>query len=534
MLSTHHLCAGVSLLLFEAVAAAHAHPPRPDFNGDGFDDLAVAAPNEDVDGAANAGAVHVIYGSAGGLRVFGNQRWTQNSPGVPEVAEDFDRFGSSLAWGDFNGDGFSDLAIGAPLEDVQIAGDTIPDAGCVIILYGSSGGLTSAGAQLFSQNSIAIIGTAQIGDQFGWSLAAGDFNGDGRDDLAIGIIGEDLFNNNIVAPDAGAVAVLYGSATGLSGFGNQLWTQDSFGVPDRAENGDRFGYALATGDFDGDGFADLAIGVPGEDVAVVNGFGVAPDAGAVNVIYGSATRLNGSGAQLWTQNSPAIAQVADPGDMFGFALAAGDFNGDGRDDLAIAAPFQNFGTILQAGVVQVIFGTSVGLLSPGNIALDESTLGLNIGGGEDFGFALAAGDFNHDGVDDLAISAPIAPVGPFFNAGEVFVVPGAHAGLAIGGAQIWTQDSPGIRDRVENDDRFGESLWIGDFNGDGRDDLAIGSPHEDVAGFSDAGAVNVIYGHGGSAGLRAPGNQFFSMHTPGMVGSVETGGFFGWRVTATP
>src|SRR5438067_12558289 len=87
---------------------------RSDFNGDGFADLAVGVPQESVGSVGKAGAVNVIYGSPTGLRATGNQLWTQNSPGVPTVAEANGTFGTSVAAGDFNGDGFSDLAVGVP------------------------------------------------------------------------------------------------------------------------------------------------------------------------------------------------------------------------------------------------------------------------------------------------------------------------------------------------------------------------------------------------------------------------------------
>jgi hypothetical protein len=508
-------------------AITSASPPRPDFDGDGFDDLAIGAPNDDVGGIQNAGAVQIIHGTPAGAAAARNQRWTQDSDDVPDVAETSDRFGTALAWGDFNGDGFSDLAIGCNAESV---GDRI-QAGSVTVLYGSAIGLTADEAQLWTQSTQGIAGTAQVGNQFGWMLATGDFNGDGRDDLAISVLGHDLASSQIAAPDGGAVNVMYGSDSGLRAFGDEQWTQNSFGVPDLAEASDRFGYALASGDFNDDGFDDLAVGVPGEDV-LVNLMGVAIDAGIVNVIYGSHTGLTGSGAQAWSQNSPGIADACDSNESFGFTLTIGDFNGDDRDDLVVAAPFEDFGAAFNAGIVHVILGNNVELSSTHSLWFNAGSLGLFVLGQTRLGFALAAADFDADGHDDLAVALPRQPVNLVASAGAVVVLHGSseddNMALTLEDMQVWTQDSPGIVDRMETGDRFGESLWAGDFNGDNRADLAIGVPHEDVGIMHfNAGAVAVIYSHE-QKGLRQQGNQLWTRRSPGIRGPVGSHAYFGW------
>jgi hypothetical protein len=179
-----------------------------------------------------------------------------------------------------------------------------------------------------------------------------DFNGDGAADLAIGTPGESLG----AAESAGVVHVLYGSAGGLTATGSQLWSQDSPGVAGRAEAGDGFGSALAAGDFNGDGRAELAVGVPGED----QGRGVA------QVLGGSAAGLTARGSRLWSQATPGVAGVAEPGDGFGGQLAAGDLNGDGRADLAIAVASEDVGSAKDAGAVNVLYGSASGLTAAGN------------------------------------------------------------------------------------------------------------------------------------------------------------------------
>jgi FG-GAP repeat len=142
------------------------------------------------------------------------------------------------------------------------------------------------------------------------SRVAGDFDGDGHDDLAVGVNGEDFFADDFFE-NAGAVNVIYGSASRLTAEGNQLWNQNSAGIADRAETGDVFGWSLSAGDFNGSGHDDLAVGVPGE------GLGSLASAGAVNVLYGAGVGLRADGNQLWHQDSPGIVDTAEEGDTFG-------------------------------------------------------------------------------------------------------------------------------------------------------------------------------------------------------------------------
>jgi hypothetical protein len=255
---------------------------------------------------SDVGAVNVLYGSASGLTAAGDQAWTQDSPGIVDTAEAGDLFGSALATRDFNGDGFADLAVGVPDENVG----SVSDAGAVNILYGSASRLTSAGNQFWNQDSSGIGGDAEAGDAFGSALATRDFDGDGFADLAVGVPYENVGS----VSDAGAVSILYGSASGLASAGNQVWNQNSSGIIGTAGAGDTFGWALDTADFDRDGFFDLAVGVPFENVGSVS------DAGAVNVLYGAASGLASAGNQLWDQDSSGGQDPAEPNDSFGHSF----------------------------------------------------------------------------------------------------------------------------------------------------------------------------------------------------------------------
>jgi hypothetical protein len=156
-----------------------------------------------------------------------------------------------------------------------------------------------------------VVGGAEGFDFFGGALADGDFNANGRTDLAIGAWGENSA--------AGVAHVLYGSAAGLTATGSQLWSQDSPGVAGQPEGADFFGQALAAGDFNGDAQAELAVGAPGEN----------DSSGVVHVLVGSAAGLTATGSQLWSQDSPGVAGTAEPRDRFGDTVAAGTLSSEG-------------------------------------------------------------------------------------------------------------------------------------------------------------------------------------------------------------
>ncbi|WP_030776720.1 FG-GAP-like repeat-containing protein [Streptomyces sp. NRRL S-920] len=226
---------------------------------------------------------------------------------------------SPQAVGDLNGDSYDDLAM------VRYSGDGEASNG---VLYGSPTGFTRGDAP-----------------GAGGDMAVGDINGDGYDDLALG----NVYRST--------VRVAYGSASGLKD-DTQVINQDLPGVPGAEESGDAFGASVAVGDVTGDGYADLAVGVTGEDVGSV------ADAGAVVLVHGSADGVTGAGAQVFHQNTAGVPGVAEKDDTFGSATALLDVTGDGHRDLAVSSVREN----AQAGALWSLRGTATGVTATGSAA----------------------------------------------------------------------------------------------------------------------------------------------------------------------
>lgn len=363
-----------------------------DFDNDGFDDLVIGTPRENNNAIEDSGVVHVSMGSVVGLGTGSMDAfWPSQLSG--NNTED-GNFGWALAVGDFNDDGFDDLAIGAPGEGAD---------GVVYTVYGSASGLTTSGHDRFTQSSTST--NQADGGQFGYALAAGDVNGDGDDDLIIGSPYEDIGSLD----SAGYVTVVHGRFSGLN-LSNTDGFEQSIGTG--SEAGDRFGEVIVAGDFNNDGFDDVAFGLPHENK------GSQTDAGYICVHHGDASGLvpKKGFSRSSLDGSPA------PYDRLGQALAVGDLDGDGRDDLIIGAPGDDTDAPA-SGQLFVGYGSSGGVSTSGSDEFDITDVGtptwLDALGSVS---SLATGDVDGDGDDDMAAGIAAQSTSNAIGAGAVMVL----------------------------------------------------------------------------------------------------------------
>jgi hypothetical protein len=521
--------ASVAALVTMTVGVAGAGAPQApnpvtsDFDRDGRSDLAIATPFDDTDGVDGGGSVTILYGSADGLTTTRARRFSQATPGILDAPAPGDFFGWTTAAGDFDGDGYGDLAVGALGEDL---GSKLIDTGVVHVLYGSPAGLGVARNQLWTGDSTDIPGVAGPADAFGSALATGDVNDDGVADLAIGVRGREVAGRE----SAGAVVILPGGENGLTATGSKLFSQNTRRVLGIAEPSDMFGTGLAMGDLDRDGFDDLAVGVIGEDIGAP-GTGVG-DAGAIAVLYGSERGITAARDQLWTQDSPDVPGTAENPDLMGASLAIGDFDGDHFGDLAADSFGQRVGGHDLAGGITVLFGSNAGLTAEGALEITQATPGVpdTPQTNDQFGNPVAAADFNGDGKEELVAGVPNESVDNVLHIGAAYVMPGSPTGPTTTDGVLWTQDSPDVLDTAERNDAFGSAIAIGNFGRGGHPDLAITTRRESFGAIDEAGAVSVLYST--LTGLTADENQQWTRNTPGVPGTAADGDWFGFALGA--
>jgi len=410
-----------------------------DVNGDGYSDVIVGADAYD-NGQTDEGRAYLYLGSASGLAV--PPAWTAES----DLADA--RFGYSVASaGDVNGDGYSDVVVGAIFFSNGQLGE-----GRAFVYLGSASGLATTPAWTAESDN--------AGGQFGGSAAgAGDLNGDGYGDV---IVGAPAYTNG--ETEEGAAFLYLGSASGLAAA--PAWTAEGdefFAV---------FGVSVATaGDVNGDGYSDAIVGADAYA-------GTLDSAGRALLYLGSASGLAATPA--WT------AVTAQPSAAFGHSVAtAGDVNGDGYSDVIVGAP--NYDNEHSAeGKAFLYLGSASGL---GSTAAWTAESNQNFAG---YASSVApAGDVNGDGYADVI-------VGSFFydngqtDEGRAFVYFGTASGLAP--TPAWTTEGN------QNDAQYGASVaTAGDVNGDGYSDVIVGASALDNGPTEVGGAFLYL---GSSAGLH--------------------------------
>ncbi|MEW5985349.1 MAG: FG-GAP-like repeat-containing protein [Chloroflexota bacterium] len=493
-----------------------------DVNGDGYGDVIVGA-HRYSNGHTREGRAYVYYGSAAGLST--TAAWT--AEGDQYLAG----FGRAVgAAGDVNGDGYNDVVVGAQYYD-----NGQYDEGRAYLFHGSAAGL-----------STTANWTAE-GDQryayFGYAVStAGDVNGDGYADLAVGAY---YYDNG--EEDEGRAYVYYGSPGGLAATAN--WTGES------NQASASYGWSVGVaGDVNGDGYADLVLGAPAYDggqtdegrAAVYyggpNGLPAAFDwdyqsdqaSAFLGRAVGTAGDVNGDGySDVITGANYFDNDLTDEGRAFVFhgaveglsetadwsgegeqdnaqyayaAATAGDVNGDGYADVIVGAPYYD-GDQTDEGQAAVYLGSPAGLLTTaGWIATGDQD-------GAAFGYAVgAAGDVNGDGYGDVIVGAKNYDNGQT-DEGRVFVYYGSAAGLSS--TANWTAESD------QAFANFGQAVGVaGDVNGDGYGDVIVGAPNYDDD-FVDEGRAGVF--HGSAAGLAAAASW--------LADGEQASAYLGWSVS---
>ena len=450
-----------------------------DINGDGIDDFAIGTYGADGN-VENSGATYIIYGQANGFSANINLDNLDISDGFRiNGANAGDYSGTYVSAGDVNGDGYDDITIGAPRANWNSSGSTY-----VVFGKESDFSRTVELSELDGSAGFRIDGV-RAGHQFGMSVASGDVNGDGHDDM-------------IIRAFSGSTYVVFGDENGFSGTVELSELDGSAGFRiDGEYHGDWSGESTSAGDVNGDGYDDIIIGV-----ALVDSNG--RNSGSTYVVFGKA---NGFNANINLDNLDGSdgfrIDGANRDDWSGNSVSAGDINGDGYDDIIIGAAYADSNG-RHSGSSYVVFGKESGFSGTVELSELDGRDGFRIDGENEDDLSghsvSSAGDFNGDGYDDIIIGAYWAdPNGR--GSGSSYIVFGKESGFSRTIELSELDGRDGFRiDGANAGDQSGRSVSsAGDVNNDGYDDIIIGG----YGAGGHTGYSYVIYGYATPAN-RAP------------------------------
>lgn len=468
--------------------AAFSVSAAGDVNGDGLSDFVIGAKGNDANYTTNSGAAYVVFGRIGNQTID----LTNITAGIGgfkiggEAREDLAGYTVSTA-GDVNGDGLADILVGAVSHD----SNGLENSGAAYVVFGKANGsyvdlrLVAAGGGGFK-----ILGE-NAGDNAGFALsAAGDFNGDGIKDIAVGA----YLNSNSDRTGTGAAYIIFGK-TGNSNIELDDVALGVGGVKIYGEfNNDRTGYSIGSiGDINGDGYSDLLIG------GTLNSSSNISASGSAYIVFGK----QGTTAIDLRQVALGIGGIKISGQSYwdhaGTSVAnAGDVNGDGINDIIIGASYNNSDGSTRNGAAYVIFGKT----NMSNISLNDISSGVGgfkILGESDNSYAgaavSAAGDLNGDGLADLLVGAPTHSSDNLVRNGAAYVVFGKKTTETVDLDNVALGNQGFKFIGSGSADQAGYSVAsIGDFNGDGLTDIVVGSPYHSSDGFIRNGTAYLIYG----------------------------------------
>jgi len=459
-----------------------------DINGDGYMDIIIGAPSADPFERNLAGEVYVIFGSINPQSTI--DLITQPADISVYGDDDYDYSGYAVASGDVNGDGYYDLIIGAYGADPggrNRAGETY-------IIFGNSFSTPPYTIDLRYQPATITICGEDDWDMSGSSVASGDVNGDGYMDIIIGAINADPGGRT----NAGETYVIFGSSSPPSTIDLSIESADITVYGD--DVWDASGYPIASGDINGDAYYDIIIGAYHADPPGGS------EAGETYVIFGSDFPSPPYTIDLDTQSADITIYGDNPHDHFGSAVASGDINCDGYDDIIIGAYWADPLGRYDAGETCVIFGASFSS-PPYTIDLNSQPADITLYGddADDYsGWAVTRGDINNDGYDDIIIGANGANPGGRIDAGETYVIFGGSFPSPPYTIDLRYQPATITINGDDAGDDSGIAIASGDVNGDEYDDLIIGAYKADPPGGANAGETYLVLG-GGVAIITAHG-----------------------------